>query len=166
MSILCLNCRGCGRPEAVRDIRNIVDLHNPMVLFLSETKMGANRSQDLRWSLGFPNAFGVSSVGLSGGLLMLWKNEVLMDLKTYSKYHIDMWVTEDNPLGGGNGGLQVSMVILTDPIERNHGTYFAFSVMNLTSRGCVREILMKHFLIMNSLVVMIVRSGRWKVLER
>jgi hypothetical protein len=100
-----------------------------------------------------------------GRLLMLWKNEVLMDLKTYSKYHIDMWVTEDNPLGG-NGGLQVSMVILTDPSERNHGTYFAFSVMNLTSRGCVREILMKHFLIMNSLVVMIVRSGRWKVLER
>jgi hypothetical protein len=105
MSILCLNCRGCGRPEAVRDIRNIVDLHNPMVLFLSENKMSANRSQDLRWSLGFPNAFGVSSVGLSGGLLMLWKNEVLMDLKTYSKYHIDMWVTEDNPLGGG--GMEV-----------------------------------------------------------
>jgi hypothetical protein len=100
-----------------------------------------------------------------GRLLMLWKNEDLMDLKTYSKYHIDMWVTEDNPLGG-NGGLQVSMVILTDPSERNHGTYFVFSVMNLTSRGCVREILMKHFLIMNSLVVMIVRSGRWKVLER
>jgi hypothetical protein len=26
---------------------------------------------------------------------MLWKDEVVLDLKTYSKYHIDMWVTED-----------------------------------------------------------------------
>jgi hypothetical protein len=28
----------------------------------------------------------------------MWKNEVMVELKTYSKYHIDMWVTEDNAL--------------------------------------------------------------------
>lgn len=95
MSTLCLNCRGCGRPEVVRDIRNIVDMHNPKVLFLSETKMSANRSQELKGRLRFPNAFGVSCNGLSGGLVIMWKNEVTMELKTYSKYHIDMWVTEN-----------------------------------------------------------------------
>lgn len=96
MNTLCLNCRGCGRSEAVRDIRNIVDMHNPVVLFLSETKMSANRSQDLRWRLGFPNAFGVNcDAGLGGGLVVMWKNKVNMELKTYSKYHIDMRVTEN-----------------------------------------------------------------------
>jgi hypothetical protein len=70
-------------------------MHNPMVLFLSETKMSASRSQELKRRLGFPHAFGVNSDGLSGGLVMLWKDEVVLDLKTYSKYHIDMWVTED-----------------------------------------------------------------------
>jgi hypothetical protein len=24
----------------------------------------------------------------------MWKNEVIVDLKSYSKYHIDVWVTE------------------------------------------------------------------------
>ncbi|CAO2184128.1 unnamed protein product [Urochloa humidicola] len=94
MSLICLNCRGCGRSEAVQEIRNIVDLHNPMLLFLSETKMSAVKVQDLRWRLGFPNAFGVNSEGLSGGLGLFWKNNVVIELKNYSKNHIDVWVDD------------------------------------------------------------------------
>lgn len=68
-------------------------MFKPMVLFLSETKMSAQRSQELRWRLGYPNAFGVSCSGLSGDLVMMWKNEISLDIKSFSKYHIDGWVS-------------------------------------------------------------------------
>jgi len=58
--------------------------------------MRSQRAGELRWRLGFQNAFGVSSVGLSGGLVLLWKNNVTVDLKSYSKFHIDVWVTMEN----------------------------------------------------------------------
>ena len=58
--------------------------------------MHRQRSEDLKWRLGFQNAVGVSSVGLSGGLVLLWKNGITVDLKSYSKYHVDVWVLEED----------------------------------------------------------------------
>jgi hypothetical protein len=81
MNLMCLNCRGCGRSEAVREIRNIAELYYPKLLFLSETKMGAKKAEtELRMRLGYPNTFGVNCVGLGGGLALLWSNDVVVDL--------------------------------------------------------------------------------------
>jgi hypothetical protein len=55
--------------------------------------MSAHCSLELRWRLGYPNAFGVSCSGRSGGSVVMWKNDVLVDIKSYSKYHIDSWVS-------------------------------------------------------------------------
>jgi hypothetical protein len=100
MNLMCLNCRGCGRPEAVREFRNIAELHRPKVLFLSKTRMGARKAEsELRARLGYPNAFSLNCVGLSGGLALLWSNEGVVELKTYSKNHIDVWVTDDRGIG-------------------------------------------------------------------
>jgi hypothetical protein len=49
MSLLCLNCRGCGRPEAVHEIHKAVDQNRPRVLFLSETRLSATRAQEICW---------------------------------------------------------------------------------------------------------------------
>jgi hypothetical protein len=57
--------------------------------------MSAQRSQELCWRLGYPNAFGVSCNGLSGGLVLMWKNEISLDIKSFSKYHIDGWISEN-----------------------------------------------------------------------
>lgn len=92
MSLISLNCRGCGEAATVREIRCIEDTYNPSMLFLSETKMSRQRSEELKWRLGFQNIVGVSSVGASGGLVLLWRNDVTVDLKSYSKFHIDVWV--------------------------------------------------------------------------
>ena len=96
MSLISLNCRGCGEATTVREIRCIADSYNPSMLFLSETKMSRQRSEDLKWRLGFQNAIGVNSLGLSGGLVLLWKNGVTVNLKSYSKFHIDVWVSEED----------------------------------------------------------------------
>jgi hypothetical protein len=57
--------------------------------------MGAKKAEtELRMRLGYPNTFGVNCVGLGGGLALLWSNDVVVDLKSYSKNHIDVWVME------------------------------------------------------------------------
>jgi hypothetical protein len=56
-----MNCRGCGRPEAIHKINSVVDRNHPKALFLSETRMSATCAKDLCQRMGFRNAFGVSS---------------------------------------------------------------------------------------------------------
>ncbi|TVU07983.1 hypothetical protein EJB05_41365, partial [Eragrostis curvula] len=65
------------------------------MVFLSETKMSKVKAQDLRFRLGFQNAFGVDSVGLSGGLVLYWRSDVVVDLKSHSRSHIDVWVSHE-----------------------------------------------------------------------
>jgi subtilase family serine protease len=42
--------------------------------------MSTIQSQELQWRLGFPHAFMVNYVGLSGQLVMMWKNEISLDI--------------------------------------------------------------------------------------
>jgi len=158
MNLLCLNCRGCGRSEAVREIRDIADNVKPMVLFLSETKMSAQRSQELRWRLGFPNAFGVNRSGLSGGLCLMWKIEVSLDIKSYSKYHIDSGLTttlRQRVLGTSRDSMGTLFALAAESL----GECYASCAMKLTSRGFALAISMKSSMIMNNLVAMIEGNG-------
>lgn len=95
MNILSLNCRGCGRPEIVREIGDLIRSHRPALVFLSETKLSAQRAQDLRFGFGFNNAFGVKAVGLSGGLVLFWNNDSVVNLKSFSNSHIDVMIEND-----------------------------------------------------------------------
>lgn len=40
----------------------------------------------------------VNYVGLSGQLVMMWKNEISLDIKSYSKYHKDVWIIETSSM--------------------------------------------------------------------
>ena len=95
MNLLSLNCRGCGRPETVHEIRSLIKLHRPSLVFLAETKMSNTKAQDLRFRFGFSNAFGVKSDGLSGGLVLFWNADSTVSLKSFSKTHIDVLITND-----------------------------------------------------------------------
>ena len=71
MKILCLNCRGLGRPEAVQEIRSLIQLHCPWLVFLSETRLFYDHVEGLKKSLGLPFGLGVGSFGRGGGLALL-----------------------------------------------------------------------------------------------
>jgi hypothetical protein len=49
--------------------------------------------ENLASTLGYDNAFAVSSSGRSGGLGIYWNNEIKIDILPYSQYHIDAVVT-------------------------------------------------------------------------
>jgi hypothetical protein len=73
MNCISLNCRGCGRPKTVQEIRPLVEEVKPAVVFLMETRLDRERALGLKRKLGFANGEAVSSDGLSGGILLLWR---------------------------------------------------------------------------------------------
>ena len=81
MRLLCWNCRGLGSDATVGELRWLVRVHRPSLLFLSETKMMAERLELLRWKWGFENAVGVDCTGLGGGLVLMWRTGNIVRLK-------------------------------------------------------------------------------------
>ncbi|XP_073367809.1 uncharacterized protein [Aegilops tauschii subsp. strangulata] len=50
----------------------------------------------MRFRLGFSNAFGVGSDGLSGGLVFFWNNDSTVSLESYNNSHIDVSIQNEN----------------------------------------------------------------------
>ncbi|CAM8924063.1 unnamed protein product [Rhodiola kirilowii] len=92
MNCVVWNCRGLGRPRAVRATIDLIRSYKPAILGLIETKLEVGAWDKLRVKLGYSSCFAVSRNGLGGGLALLWNNEVEVSLRSYSKAHIDVCV--------------------------------------------------------------------------
>ena len=86
MRALGWNCRGLGNPRSVRVLRNIVQRWDPDFVFLSETEQRKWSMERKKMSIGY---------GRSGGLALLWRKEINVDVQSFSNRHIDAIVTED-----------------------------------------------------------------------
>ena len=67
---------------------------NPTIVFLVETKLNKKEVKKRRRSMSHLNCLFVLSNGQSGGLAMIWKKDVNLDIVTYGPHHIDAIVTE------------------------------------------------------------------------
>lgn len=56
----------------------------PDVLFLMETKFRRDKMSILRFKMGFDNLFVVDCMGCSGGLALLWNEDVNLEIQNYS----------------------------------------------------------------------------------
>lgn len=63
-------------------------------MFLQEIKLMARRMERLKFRLGFDCCLAIDSEGCSGGLTLMWKNDVLLTVKSFSKHYIDTRVRE------------------------------------------------------------------------
>ena len=61
-------------------------------MFLCETKSNSRHMDRLRFKLNFDYCFSVDSRGSSGGLCVLWKDEIKLCLCSSSQNHIDFHV--------------------------------------------------------------------------
>lgn len=95
MNLLCVNCRGCGQPEAVQELREVVEQYKPAVVFLSETRLDKDRALALRLRLGLANGQAVGAAGQSGGLALFWRGDVTVAIQSLSKSHIDVLLSCD-----------------------------------------------------------------------
>ena len=65
------NCRGAGSSLTVPQLKEVIHLHSPGILFLSETKNQKKFMESVRQKLNFEDSVIVDSVGKAGGLALL-----------------------------------------------------------------------------------------------
>ncbi|KAL9671576.1 hypothetical protein QQ045_009146 [Rhodiola kirilowii] len=94
MKILSWNCRGLGNPRSVRALSDLVRSSGPHVVGLIETKLQRGKLEWLKRKVGFSNGVEVARTCLGGGLMLLWRPEIQIALKSFSRYHIDVWIGE------------------------------------------------------------------------
>ena len=96
MIALSWNCRGLGNPRSVGALRDYVRRWDPMVVFLTETKRKVAGMKKVKGKIGYVNGFYVQQKGKGGGLAMFWKKEVNLEIKSYSRHHIDAVIVEED----------------------------------------------------------------------
>lgn len=91
MKTLCSNVQGLGDPRTFRAICDGIRHYDPHLLFLMETKCtaSARNINKIKMSLNYVGCFVVDCNGRSGGLCLLWKEEVNVTIRSFSNFHID-----------------------------------------------------------------------------
>ncbi|KAL4367155.1 hypothetical protein GQ457_05G022060 [Hibiscus cannabinus] len=98
MRILCWNCQGLGKAQAVRSLARDVTRFSADFIFLCETRLRTQNSTFLRTVLGFENCFFVDVGPGCTGLAIFWNNNITVDLLSYSALHIDVVITYDSSI--------------------------------------------------------------------
>ncbi|XP_074360471.1 uncharacterized protein LOC141700659 [Apium graveolens] len=96
MNAISWNCRGLGNSRAVRALRDVIKSLRPNIVFLMETLSKTERIKHLCSKLGFDNYWAVDCVGRSGGVAMLWKNNVKCNVVGFGSNYIDAQVMNAN----------------------------------------------------------------------
>ena len=95
MIFLSWNYRGVGNLRAVTVLSHLVREKTPHVLFLMETKQTIEEMKKIQEDLRYNAMLAVPCIRRTGGLAMLWKSEVSLDIQTYSLNHIDTHILND-----------------------------------------------------------------------
>jgi hypothetical protein len=88
-----------GNLSVVPKLKYLVHYYKSDALFLSETLVHSNKTDEFRYLLGFDNCFSVGRYGRSGRLALFWQNSFLCTVLNYSANHINV---EVNDLNKGN----------------------------------------------------------------
>jgi exonuclease III len=103
MKILSWNCRGLGKPSAIRALKKLIQSHHPDIVFLMETKF-LNSDFHNRFKMPGDTLLNscivdcsISSSNRSGGLALFWSKDVNLDIISYNERYIDCYVDSSNP---------------------------------------------------------------------
>ena len=99
MSLLSWNCRGLGNLWTVKALEKAIKKEDPIIVFLMETKSSEEWMEKVKNECNMKQSWVVPSNGRSGGLALLWKDEIKIELLTFSLNHIDVLVSDGRGLG-------------------------------------------------------------------
>lgn len=95
MIALSWNYRGLGNPRLVGALHDYMRRWDPMVAFLSKTKRKIACMKKVKGKIDFVNGLYFQQKGKEGGLAMFWRKEVNLEIKSYSRHHINAVITEE-----------------------------------------------------------------------
>ena len=95
MSAISWNCRGLGNRLTVNALQRVVLEKDPTLVFLIETKFDVTEMDGVKQKVERQQGLVVSSIRRAGGLALLWKNSLQVDILSYSPGHIDAIVSEE-----------------------------------------------------------------------
>jgi ribonuclease HI len=98
MNCLVWNCRGLGNPRTVKELTDLVRIKDPSAVFIIETWLDEDRLEILRCKLSFANKLVVPRRNRGGGLVLFWKRDLAMTIKSFSTCHIDTIINEGTEL--------------------------------------------------------------------
>lgn len=90
MKLISWNVHGLGNPGTFRALCKFISLEDPELVLVMETKSFSYHLEKIRICCRMTGCFGVGRVGLGGGLGLLWKEEVIVSLLSFSVGHIDV----------------------------------------------------------------------------
>ncbi|KAM6556434.1 hypothetical protein CsatB_003453 [Cannabis sativa] len=93
MKIVSWNAHGIGSDRAFRNLSRLVSTSSPTILFLMESRLVKNAINYVKTKLHFDSGLEMPRVGRSGGLLLLWTNDVNVNLCSQSISHFDCYVS-------------------------------------------------------------------------
>ena len=96
MKIISWNVRSLGNPRTFLALKKIHHMHGPQLVFLCETKPSTTQMNVTGKKLNFDSCFAVSCSGRGGVLALLWNEETCVQIKSFSKHHIDAEVQMAN----------------------------------------------------------------------
>ena len=94
MKILAMNCQGLGNTPTVRALSDVRRRSDPEVIFLSETHLDRYPADCLRRKLKMDFQIVNPSSTRSGGVLMFWKKEIVIQQIFSAPKYIDVRVLE------------------------------------------------------------------------
>ena len=96
MRLLSWNYQGLGNPWTGRSLRKLVKEKDPTVCFLMESRLDKEGFQNLYSNLPFQNRIFAKHPNAGGGLALLWKNTIKLEIINYNVNHVMALVTEED----------------------------------------------------------------------
>lgn len=85
MKLLSWNCRELRNPRTIHDL--MVKDKKSSILFLMENKIYKTKMGKLKHLLDFQGLFTVDRFGRGGGLALLWKVDIPLEIHSFSQRH-------------------------------------------------------------------------------
>lgn len=89
-----LELSGAWEPQTIRKLKCLINVKLPTIMLLMKTKCSISKIKTISSKLGFLNYFTIDIVGQKGGLAMMWKDDVNLEILNYSRRHINTKVKE------------------------------------------------------------------------
>jgi hypothetical protein len=89
LKVLLWNCRGAGSGAFRVNFLDIMQMHRPNIIGLTETRLSGERAKSTCASLGFDRCYVADPMGFAGGLWLMWdSSEVEVDVLAVSQREI------------------------------------------------------------------------------